>query len=214
MGDNARNNCKRREMIVSTESSSTTAAPAAFSKKMKLDFDFDFCYEKLKLPSLTNFNRHHLFTVSPDNTVSPATSSNSGSFLAGNLVSCDSTASRSSSNDSTGVVRNSLSFVDLKVMKSFETESSSTCINNKFRETSPSSSFYGDTDEMESPAPVVKNCRKIRLPAEKVPSQVEIDEFFAEAEKKEQKRFADKYNYDIVKDLPLEGRYQWVRLKP
>ncbi|KAL2490737.1 Cyclin-dependent kinase inhibitor [Abeliophyllum distichum] len=42
----------------------------------------------------------------------------------------------------------------------------------------------------------------------------EVEEFFVAAEKYEQKRFAEKYNYDIAKDVPLEGRYKWVRLKP
>ncbi|GAU30362.1 hypothetical protein TSUD_57730 [Trifolium subterraneum] len=40
----------------------------------------------------------------------------------------------------------------------------------------------------------------------------EIDAFFARFEREEQKRFAEKYNFDIVKDLPMEGRYEWVRL--
>ncbi|CAJ2654126.1 cyclin-dependent kinase inhibitor 7-like protein [Trifolium pratense] len=40
----------------------------------------------------------------------------------------------------------------------------------------------------------------------------DIDEFFARFEREEQKRFAEKYNFDIVRDLPLEGRYEWVRL--
>ena len=26
--------------------------------------------------------------------------------------------------------------------------------------------------------------------------------------------FFSRYNYDIVKDAPLEGRYEWIRLKP
>ncbi|XP_073128333.1 cyclin-dependent kinase inhibitor 6-like isoform X2 [Henckelia pumila] len=45
-------------------------------------------------------------------------------------------------------------------------------------------------------------------------SAAEIEEFFAAAEKYEQKRFAEKYNYDIVKDCPLEGKYEWVPLHP
>ncbi|XP_058735413.1 cyclin-dependent kinase inhibitor 6 [Vicia villosa] len=40
----------------------------------------------------------------------------------------------------------------------------------------------------------------------------EIDEFFARFEREEQKRFSEKYNFDIVRDVPLEGRYEWVRL--
>ncbi|XP_074343520.1 uncharacterized protein LOC141682721 isoform X2 [Apium graveolens] len=49
--------------------------------------------------------------------------------------------------------------------------------------------------------------------AQKKPSMEEIEEFFSRAEKYEAKRFAEKYNYDIVKDVPLEGKYQWVRIK-
>lgn len=50
-------------------------------------------------------------------------------------------------------------------------------------------------------------------PAHKKPSMEEIEEFFSVAEKYEAKRFAEKYNYDIVKDVPLEGKYQWVRIE-
>ncbi|KAK9163257.1 hypothetical protein Syun_004159 [Stephania yunnanensis] len=45
-------------------------------------------------------------------------------------------------------------------------------------------------------------------------SAAEIEEFLSAMEKDSQKRFAEKYNYDIVKDVPLEGRYEWVQLKP
>ncbi|XP_042059788.1 cyclin-dependent kinase inhibitor 7-like isoform X2 [Salvia splendens] len=45
----------------------------------------------------------------------------------------------------------------------------------------------------------------------KTPSAAELDDFFTEAEEYVQKRFAQKYNYDIVKDAPIQGgRYQWV----
>ncbi|KAF7810913.1 cyclin-dependent kinase inhibitor 7-like [Senna tora] len=40
--------------------------------------------------------------------------------------------------------------------------------------------------------------------AEMAPKEEEIEEFFAMAEKYEQKRFAEKYNYDIVTDMPLQ----------
>ncbi|XP_014506027.1 cyclin-dependent kinase inhibitor 7 [Vigna radiata var. radiata] len=49
---------------------------------------------------------------------------------------------------------------------------------------------------------------------QKMPAESELEEFFAAAEKDIQKRFSEKYNYDIVKDMPLEGRYEWVKLKP
>ncbi|CAH9146028.1 unnamed protein product [Cuscuta epithymum] len=54
--------------------------------------------------------------------------------------------------------------------------------------------------------------RREKVPAGNMPSAAEIEEFFAVTEKYEQKRFLEKYNYDVVKDAPLEGRYQWVRL--
>ncbi|XP_074295379.1 cyclin-dependent kinase inhibitor 6-like [Silene latifolia] len=47
-----------------------------------------------------------------------------------------------------------------------------------------------------------------------MPLQSEIDEFFSSAEKDLQKRFSDKYNFDVVKDVPLEGRYEWVQITP
>ncbi|TYH33211.1 hypothetical protein ES332_D13G042900v1 [Gossypium tomentosum] len=79
------------------------------------------------------------------------------------------------------------------------------------RETPPLSEHCGDSDEMQSPE---KKPPPSTTKPPKIPSQAEIDEFFSVAEKYEQKRFAEKYNYDIVKDVPLDGRYQWLRLKP
>ncbi|CAH9057725.1 unnamed protein product [Cuscuta europaea] len=46
------------------------------------------------------------------------------------------------------------------------------------------------------------------------PSAAEIEEFFSATEKYQQKLFMEKYNYDVEKDVPLEGRYKWVPLKP
>ncbi|XP_058735686.1 cyclin-dependent kinase inhibitor 7-like [Vicia villosa] len=48
---------------------------------------------------------------------------------------------------------------------------------------------------------------------QKTPSESELDEFFSAAEENIQKQFSNKYNFDIVKDVPLEGRYEWVQLK-
>ncbi|KAB2042815.1 hypothetical protein ES319_D02G243500v1 [Gossypium barbadense] len=103
------------------------------------------------------------------------------------------------SNGCCDVVKDSLRFVDLKA-KSFETEIS-TCINVNSQKTTPLTE-----EEMKSPPSPAKQ--------PKTPSQEEIDEFFTVAENYEQKRFMEKYNYDIVKDMAVDGRYQWVRLKP
>ncbi|OIW07558.1 hypothetical protein TanjilG_08445 [Lupinus angustifolius] len=43
-----------------------------------------------------------------------------------------------------------------------------------------------------------------------IPSAHEIEEFFAYAERQQQAMFMEKYNFDIVNDVPLPGRYKWV----
>ncbi|XP_028777093.1 cyclin-dependent kinase inhibitor 7-like [Neltuma alba] len=74
--------------------------------------------------------------------------------------------------------------------------------------------FYGDSEEM-TVFPVKSSTEASehrKFAATKMAPEEEIEEFFAMAEKYEQKRFAEKYNYDIVKDMPLQGKYEWVRL--
>ncbi|KAI8028461.1 Cyclin-dependent kinase inhibitor 7 [Camellia lanceoleosa] len=124
--------------------------------------------------------------------------------------------SRCSSTESSQFVKHELRSVDLKVEleahanSGFENEIS-TLISCRFsRETTPSS------DEMESSTATKQSTTSLRRkhPEAKMPAAAEIEEFFSAAEKYEQKRFVDKYNYDVVKDVPLEGRYQWVQLKP
>ncbi|KAK8518824.1 hypothetical protein V6N13_017908 [Hibiscus sabdariffa] len=160
----------------------------------------------------------------PDEAISASAVASSGSgvvLTAGGgekcfrLCSGVSSFSRCSSNESCGVVKDSLRFVDLEA-KSLESEIP-TCINiNKFsRETTPLlNELSGGSEETESPE---KNPPPSPSPAKqkpKTPSQAEIDEFFSANEKYEQKRFIETYNYDIVKDTPVAGPYQWVRLKP
>ncbi|CAL5192012.1 unnamed protein product [Lathyrus oleraceus] len=43
-----------------------------------------------------------------------------------------------------------------------------------------------------------------------IPTAYEMDEFFAFAEKQQQAIFMEKYNFDVVNDVPLSGRYEWV----
>ncbi|XP_027337794.1 cyclin-dependent kinase inhibitor 4-like [Abrus precatorius] len=45
-----------------------------------------------------------------------------------------------------------------------------------------------------------------------IPTAYEMDEFFAFAEKQQQTIFMDKYNFDIVNDIPLPGRFEWVQV--
>ncbi|GAB2227301.1 hypothetical protein Drorol1_Dr00009117 [Drosera rotundifolia] len=86
------------------------------------------------------------------------------------------------------------------------------------REKTPSSESQPESDDaMDSTAMRISsapNSRNRSTMGSKMPSDFEIEEFFAEAEKGLQKRFIDRYNFDIVRDVPLEGRYQWVPVKP
>lgn len=45
-----------------------------------------------------------------------------------------------------------------------------------------------------------------------IPSAHEIEEFFTFAEQQQQRLFMDKYNFDVANDLPLSGRYEWIRV--
>ncbi|XVE72771.1 hypothetical protein DITRI_Ditri11bG0065500 [Diplodiscus trichospermus] len=47
-----------------------------------------------------------------------------------------------------------------------------------------------------------------------IPTTNEMEEFFACAEQQQQQKFTEKYNFDIVNDLPLPGRYEWVQVIP
>ncbi|MED6149298.1 hypothetical protein PIB30_061053 [Stylosanthes scabra] len=88
--------------------------------------------------------------------------------------------------------------LEVQTTKGFVTVLDSTFHN--FKSNSLLSEQCGDSEESTAVA------KKEMAP------EAEIEEFFAMAEKYEQKRFAEKYNFDIVADMPLEGRYQWVRL--
>ncbi|XP_028760479.1 cyclin-dependent kinase inhibitor 7-like [Neltuma alba] len=107
-----------------------------------------------------------------------------------------------SSNGSIGLDEERIEFVDLEV-DSAQVETS-TCNCGDEREMRPNS---------EEARPTEANSRCIST-VQKMPTEQELEEFFAAAESDIQKRFAEKYSYDIVKDVPLEGRYEWVQIKP
>ncbi|XP_073293558.1 cyclin-dependent kinase inhibitor 1-like isoform X2 [Primulina huaijiensis] len=83
------------------------------------------------------------------------------------------------------------------------------------RETSPLIiEVQAESGELESTArPLESNFRR-PFTTEKMPSEDELEEFFAAAEKNLQKKFIDKYNFDIAMDKPLEGSYEWVQIQP
>ncbi|XP_016502804.1 uncharacterized protein LOC107820952 isoform X1 [Nicotiana tabacum] len=125
------------------------------------------------------------------------------------------------------VVKSNLKSLDLKA-EGFETDNSASFNGGYSSENfkpidqpNPPTEHCGDSEEMESSSTTTKKSSSSAVDAHrkpssaaKVPSEAEIEEFFSVAEKREQKRFAEKYNYDIAKDVPLKGRYQWVSLKP
>ncbi|XP_076927302.1 cyclin-dependent kinase inhibitor 3-like [Bidens hawaiensis] len=45
-----------------------------------------------------------------------------------------------------------------------------------------------------------------------MPSAQEIEEFFALHAQEQQRLFSEKYNFDIVNEKPLKGRYEWARV--
>ncbi|TXG47832.1 hypothetical protein EZV62_027126 [Acer yangbiense] len=47
-----------------------------------------------------------------------------------------------------------------------------------------------------------------------VPTTRQIEEFFACAEQQQERLFIEKYNFDVVNDLPLSGRYEWMEVGP
>ncbi|KAK8517542.1 hypothetical protein V6N13_127711 [Hibiscus sabdariffa] len=106
---------------------------------------------------------------------------------------------------------------DLKNLQdeSIEVETSThfSC-SESMRESTPLSNLRAEPEDLDSTSRSSETNSRRRSTVDKMPTKAELEEFFAPAEKKLQKQFAEKYNYDVVKDEPLEGRYEWLRLKP
>ncbi|XP_019188187.1 PREDICTED: cyclin-dependent kinase inhibitor 3-like [Ipomoea nil] len=83
------------------------------------------------------------------------------------------------------------------------------------RESTPCS-LIREEDTIKAPNSATKRTNQTTRTRSSVlrtmPSAEEIDEFFAYAEQQQQRLFIEKYNFDIVNDLPLPGRYEWVRV--
>ncbi|XP_042517938.1 cyclin-dependent kinase inhibitor 5-like [Macadamia integrifolia] len=88
------------------------------------------------------------------------------------------------------------------------------------RETTPCS-LIRDSDTIGTPGSTTRpsnstatNRRVQNAMRRLVPTAHEMEEFFASAERQQQRRFIEKYNFDPVNDKPLPGRYEWVRVTP
>ncbi|KAJ1298884.1 hypothetical protein BS78_01G488000 [Paspalum vaginatum] len=88
------------------------------------------------------------------------------------------------------------------------------------RETTPCSlirgsemiSTPGSTTKSKSSSSMTSRCRIEASIRRFIPSSLEMEEFFAAAEEREQHTFREKYNFCPVNDCPLPGRYEWTRL--
>ncbi|MCD9644777.1 hypothetical protein HAX54_033211 [Datura stramonium] len=135
----------------------------------------------------------------------------------GNTVWCKPAASSTfddalapcfADNESNDVTKGSSKYLDLD-------EDSVEIATREFRQSREkilSSEVKVELHKLEStPRPQHAKSRRRRSTEPKMPSGADLDEFFAAAEKDLHKRFAEKYNFDIAKEEPLEGRYEWVR---
>ncbi|KAJ8479998.1 hypothetical protein OPV22_023725 [Ensete ventricosum] len=99
--------------------------------------------------------------------------------------------------------------------KKGEGPGSSTCnfkSSRASRETTPSSVALGEAGDLESTAARARMRSGSRSTAGATTTEAEIEEFFAAAETDQAQRFAEKYNYDVIGDVPLDGRFDWVRI--
>ncbi|CAN0897902.1 Cyclin-dependent kinase inhibitor 3 [Linum grandiflorum] len=69
------------------------------------------------------------------------------------------------------------------------------------------------TSRQGSSSMAAANNRRVRN-EDYLPTVQEMDDFFARAEERQQRLFIEKYNYDVVNDMPLPGRYEWIEITP
>ncbi|CAA7012813.1 unnamed protein product [Microthlaspi erraticum] len=201
-----RNSDLKKRDAEETEASSTTVSPP--EKKKKLDD--------------SSAESHAVVVVVPVIPPSPVASSADSAQGGRSVTSAGEDDGQSSSicSDSVSSKSNEIaatksptSVVDLEAHQISETESSTVTARKFSKEGNPESEALGEITDME-PSPVTKKDggQEVR----KKPTAEEIEEFFSELgdDDEKQKRFTEKYNFDIVNDKPLEGRYKWDRVEP
>ncbi|CAL5424962.1 unnamed protein product [Camellia sinensis] len=97
----------------------------------------------------------------------------------------------------------------------FEGRESTAFLNRSTRESTPCS-LIRELDSAGTPGSTTRrtaSTRRIQNAMQRIiPTTHEIEEFFASAEQRQQRHFTEKYNFDVVNDLPLPGRFEWVRV--
>ncbi|KAL6507425.1 hypothetical protein OROGR_023620 [Orobanche gracilis] len=148
--------------------------------------------------------------LSPENSASP--SADFGNSICETFCPVHDLSFCSSSNGSNDPVKRNSKFADLEekeVVVDFCPTSAGDSLDSTDRsETAP----FLEELVTSIARPLESDSRKL-LTAEKMPSEAEVEEFFDAAEKNLQIKFTEKYNYDIVKDKPLEGRYEWAQVQ-
>lgn len=93
-------------------------------------------------------------------------------------------------------------------------------VNRSTRESTPCS-LIRNSDTVGTPGSTTRRSSSIadnqRVGNETqrtIPTALDMDEFFAQAERQQQKLFVEKYNFDIINDMPLPGRYEWEQVIP
>ncbi|KAK4482390.1 hypothetical protein RD792_009545 [Penstemon davidsonii] len=111
--------------------------------------------------------------------------------------------------------------VGLEIEASFgENNLDSEARERSTRESTPCSLIKA-ADTMPTPGSTTKkkythagNQRTQNSPLTNLPAARELEELFGHEERSKQLIFIEKYNFDVVNDLPLPGRYEWVRVTP
>ncbi|KAF8013692.1 hypothetical protein BT93_I1528 [Corymbia citriodora subsp. variegata] len=86
-----------------------------------------------------------------------------------------------------------------------------TCADGNPRRETPAPSLDARRRPQTQPPPSAApgaNAGKVKAAC----AAAEIEAYLSAVEREQQRRFAEKYNYDVVNDVPLEGRYEWIPL--
>lgn len=154
----------------------------------------------------TNFCKFPQASISQEDAIAAENEIQHSNFSSDGGASCCSSNELSAE----AATDHRLNSTDLEESVAIEALSSTKYNTSESGETTPSNQQAGKTLQPESTS--VTSCH---ITTDKfVPSEAELEEFFAVAEKNLRKQFRDKYNYDISEDEPLSGRYEWVPLKP
>ncbi|KAJ3700220.1 hypothetical protein LUZ61_003925 [Rhynchospora tenuis] len=129
----------------------------------------------------------------------------------GRLSRCSSTSSLAGVNSEKDIAEcSNLRSRGAEVANDQESSVGNCECNRERRNVGPSSESKGQISDLESESD--EKSRHRSSPVNRMPSQTEIDDFFGVAEKAIRDRFTSKYNFDVEREMPLEGRYEWVQL--